>query len=51
VWKQPEATHIVKYQRKDTGTRQLEGCVVCKLSADNYGCEEWWLLLEESPLT
>ena len=42
----PEATHIVKYQRKDTGTRELEGRVACKLAAVNYGRDEWWLLLE-----
>ena len=46
VWKQPDATHIVQYQRKHTGTRSLEGRVACKLTADNYGCEEWWLLLD-----
>ena len=42
----PEATHIVKYQRKDTGTRELEGRVACKLAAVNHGRDEWWLLLE-----
>ena len=36
----------MKYQRKDTGTRALEGRVACKLAADNYGCNEWWVLLE-----
>ena len=49
VWKQPDATHIVKYQCKDTGTRALEGRVACKLAADNYGCNEWWVLLEPEP--
>ena len=24
----------------------FEGRVACKLAADNYGCNEWWLLLE-----
>ena len=46
AWKQPDATHIVKYQRKDTQTRSLEGRVACKLTADNYGRKEWWLLLD-----
>ena len=46
AWKQPDATHIVLYQRKYTGTRALEGRVACKLTTDNYGREEWWLLLD-----
>ena len=45
AWRQPDATHIVKYERKYTGTWSLEGRVACKLTADNYGSEEWWLLL------
>jgi len=31
---------------KNTGVRALEGRVACKLTADNYGREEWWLLLD-----
>ena len=46
AWKQPDATHIVKYFRKDTGTQDLEGRVACKLAAENYGRDEWWLLLD-----
>ena len=49
AWKQPEATHIVRYQRKDTHTKELEGRVACKLAVDNYGRSEWWLLLEPEP--
>ena len=45
-WKQPEATHIVVYKKKETGTKHLDGRVACKLTADNYGCSEWWLVLE-----
>ena len=49
AWKQPEATRIVRYQRKDTHTKELEGRVTCKLAVDNYGRSEWWLLLEPEP--
>ena len=45
-WRQPEATHIVKYSKKETGSRHLDGRVACKLAADNYGRGEWWLLLD-----
>ena len=45
-WKQPEATHIVVYKKKETGTKHLDGRVACKLATDNYGCSEWWLVLE-----
>ena len=48
-WKQPDATHIVRYQRKETNTKDLDGRVACKLDADNYGRSEWWLLLEPEP--
>ena len=34
-WKQPDATHIVRYQRKETNTKDLDGRVACKLDADN----------------
>ena len=44
-WRQPDATHIVIYSQKETGTKQLVGRVACKLAADNYGASEWWLLL------
>ena len=44
-WRQPEATHIVKYSKTETGSRHLDGRVACKLAADNYGRGEWWLLL------
>ena len=46
AWKQPDATHIVLYKKKETQLKQLDGRVACKLSADNYGLKEWWLLLE-----
>ena len=49
AWKQPDATHIVRYQKKETGTKHLEGRVACNLDADNYGQSEWWLLLEPKP--
>ena len=45
-WKQPEATHIVMYKRQETGTKHLNGRVACKLAVNNYGTNEWWLLLE-----
>ena len=45
-WKQPDATHIVYYKKKETGTAHLDGRVACKLAADNYGTSEWWLLLD-----
>ena len=45
-WKQPEATHIVMYKRQETSTKHLNGRVACKLTANNYGSNEWWLLLE-----
>ena len=46
AWKQPDATHIVVYKRAETKTKELERRVACKLSADNYGRTEWWLLLD-----
>ena len=48
-WRQPDATHIVMYSQKETGTKHLAGRVACKLAADNYGASEWWLLLEPAP--
>ena len=36
------------YQTYSTGTRSLEGRVACKLAADNYGRDEWWLLLDSA---
>ena len=48
---EPDATHIVKYERKHTaGTRSLEGRVVCKLTADNYG-REWWTMSDNCTLS
>ena len=49
-WKQSEATHIIRYQKTETGTKDLDGRVACKLAADNYGKSEWWLLLEPKPV-
>ena len=45
-WKQPDATHIVMYKKKETGLKELDGRVACKLTADNHGRAEWWLLLD-----
>ena len=45
-WKVPDATHIVLYNKKETGVKSLHGRVACKLAPDNYGRGEWWLLLE-----
>ena len=45
-WKQPDATHIVLYKKSETKLKELDGRVACKLTADNYGRSEWWLLLE-----
>ena len=41
-WKQPDATHIVVYNK----AKELDGRVACKLTADNHGRTEWWLLLD-----
>ena len=43
---QPDATHIVVYKQAETKTKELVGRVACRLSAENYGASEWWLLLE-----
>ena len=40
------ATHIVLYKKSETKLKELDGRVACKLTADNYGRSEWWLLLE-----
>ena len=45
-WRVPEATHIVQYKKSQTKTKHLDGRVACKLAVDNYGANEWWLLLE-----
>ena len=45
-WKQPSATHIIKYTAKETNNKSLNGRVASKLSADNYGATEWWILLD-----
>ena len=45
-WKQPDATHIVLYKKAQTKRKELDGRVACRLTADNHGCAEWWLLLE-----
>ena len=45
-WKVADATHIVLYKKKVTGVKSLDGRVACKLTTDNYGRGEWWLLLE-----
>ena len=45
-WKQPDVTHIVMYKKKETGLKELDGRVAFKLSADNYGPGECWLLLD-----
>ena len=46
AWKQPDATHVVVYKQAETKTKELFGRVACRLSAENYGASEWWLLLE-----
>ena len=46
AWKQPDATHVVVYKQAETKTKELVGRVACRLSAENYGASEWWLLLE-----
>ena len=38
--------HIVVYKQAETKTKELVGRVACRLSAENYGASEWWLLLE-----
>ena len=45
-WRMPEATHIVLYKTSETGNKDLNGRVACTLTAEKYGREEWWLLLE-----
>ena len=46
AWMQPDATHVVLYKQAETKTKELVGRVACRLSAENYGASEWWLLLE-----
>ena len=38
--------YIVVYKQAETKTKELVGRVACRLSAENYGASEWWLLLE-----
>ena len=45
----PTATHVVEYKAKETRTKALVGKVAIEFSTENYGPEEWWLLLEPTP--
>ena len=37
---------VVLYKKNETKLKELDGRVACKLTADNHGRGEWWLLLE-----
>ena len=38
--------HRLLPENGDGHEADLDGCVACKLEADNFGRSEWWLLLE-----
>ena len=41
------ANFVVRYTKKETNAEMKEGQQEAReLSASNYGCNEWWLLLE-----
>ena len=43
----PTANFVVRYTKKETNAEMKEGQQEAReLSASNYGCNEWWLLLE-----
>ena len=43
AWPAGAAAH---HKTKETGTKVLNGKVGSELSTNNYGGQEWWLLLE-----
>ena len=43
----PTANFLVRYTKKETNGELTEGLEEAReLSAANYGCDEWWLLLD-----
>ena len=50
AWKRacPAANFLIKYIKKETGDA-LDGDSALALTKDNYGRDEWWLLL--NPVT
>ena len=47
AWKKicPSANFLVKYTKKETDNA-LDGNSAMELTKDNYGHDEWWLLLD-----
>ena len=43
--RRPSANFLVKHTKRETDS-MLEGDEALELTAANYGCDEWWLLLE-----
>ena len=39
------ANFLIKYNKKETGSA-LDGDSALELTKDNYGNDEWWLLLD-----
>ena len=37
---------LQRSKKSETKLKALDGRVECKLTADNHGRSEWWLLLE-----
>lgn len=44
----PSANFVVKYDKRVTGLKELDGRVASTLTPDKYGPREWWLLLERN---
>ena len=44
----PSANFLVKYAKKETGNaeRARRGDSALELTTNNYGCDEWWVLLD-----
>ena len=47
AWKKvcPTANFLIKYSKKETSST-LDGDSALELTKDNYGKDEWWLLLD-----
>ena len=48
AWKKacPSANFLVKFTKRETDNA-LDGDEGLELAAHNYGCDEWWVLLNE----
>ena len=42
----PTANFLVRYTKKETNGELTEGLEEARVSAANYGRDEWWLLLD-----